>query len=307
MAVSTALGRVQPIYKGTYNPLTEYHKLDNVYYEGNTYVCKVDSVIGIAPAEISNYWQISAHKGDKGDQGNTGSFGTPAGQASVLPSGSNPTISVTASGPDTAKVFNFEFGIPAGPVGYDEVAADATTLPAGSSPTATAELVTESGTTTLQFEFGIPSAEGSGAQSVDGMTPSLDPQTGLQNVQLNAVVYGSSQQLSEGQKLMARNNIGAQVAGEYIVDPSASSGQFLQYSNEGTWVGSTINLVPTGSSSDVGKYLRKTGSGMLWADVQSLPAGGAEGAPLIKNSVDNYDVTWGSFISSSEIDDIVDA
>ena len=45
---------------------------------------------------------------------------------------------------------------------------------------------------------------------------------------------------------------------------------------------------------------------MIWADIQSLPAGGIEGAPLIKNSIDNYDVTWGSFISNSEIDDIID-
>ena len=308
MAASTALGRVQPIYRGEYNPGTLYHRLDNVYYEGNTYLCKVDSVSGITPAETSNYWQLVAHKGDQGDQGITGSFGTPTGSAEVLPSGSAPTIAITASGPDTAKIFSFDFGIPAGPVGYDEVAAEATSLSAGSPPTAEAELVTESGTTTLQFSFGIPSADGSGAQSGDGVTPALDPVTGLQDVQLTAVKYGSSQTLSEAQKLIARGNIGAQAAGDYIAEPSqASSGQFLQYSNAGEWEATTINLVPSGSSSDVGKYLRKTNSGMLWADVQSLPAGGAEGAPLIKNSVDNYDVTWGSFISSSEIDDIVDA
>ena len=176
------------------------------------------------------------------------------------------------------------------------------------SPTAEAELVTEGGTTTLEFTFGIPAADGSGAQAVDGVQPTLNPSTGLQDVALTAVRYGTSQTLSEAQKLIARGNIGAQAAGDYIAEPSqASSGQFLQYSNAGEWEATTINLVPTGSSSDVGKYLRKTNSGMLWADVQSLPAGGAEGAPLIKNSADNYDVTWGSFISSSEIDDIVDA
>lgn len=308
MAASTALGRVQPIYKGEYNPSTIYHRLDNVYYEGNTYLCKVDSISGVAPAEISNYWQLVAHKGEQGDQGITGSFGTPIGAAEILPSGSSPTIAITASGPDTAKVFSFDFGIPAGPVGYDAVAASATPLSAGSSPTAEAELVTESGTTTLEFTFGIPAADGSGAQAVDGVQPTLNPQTGLQDVALTAVRYGTSQSLSDAQKLIARGNIGAQAAGDYIAEPSqASSGQFLQYSNAGEWEAATINLVPSGSSSDVGKYLRKTNNGMLWADVQSLPAGGAEGAPLIKNSADNYDVTWGSFISSAEIDDIVDA
>lgn len=304
MAASTALGRVQPIYKGEYNPSTIYHRLDNVYYEGNTYLCKVDNISGIAPAEISNYWQLVAHKGDQGEQGITGSFGTPTGSAEVLPSGSTPTITVAASGPDTAKVFSFDFGIPAGPVGYDEVAASATTLAPSSPPTASAELVTESGVTTLEFTFGIPAADGEGIKKIDGDVEA--DATG--NAVLTAIRYGMVQSLSDAQKLIARSNIGAQEAGTYIAEPSqASSGQFLQYSNTGEWEATTINLVPTGSSSDVGRYLRKTNNGMLWADVQSLPAGGAEGAPLIKNSVDNYDVTWGSFISSSEIDDIVDA
>ena len=76
-------------------------------------------------------------------------------------------------------IFNFDFDLPAGPVGYDEVAASAESLPAGSSPTASANLVTEDDTTTLTFAFGIPSADGSGAQSVDGITPTVDPITGL--------------------------------------------------------------------------------------------------------------------------------
>lgn len=308
MAASTSLGRVQPLYKGEYNPATVYYRLDNVYYQGNTYVCKVESVTGVTPAEVSNYWQLVAHKGEQGNQGITGSFGTPTGTAEVLPSGSDPTISVSASGPDTAKVFNFEFGIPAGPKGFTETSATATPLAAGASPTAAAELVTSGGTTTLAFEFGIPQADGSGAQSVDGMTPVVNPQTGLQDVQLTAVRYGGTQSLSEAQKGIARQNIGAQAAGDYIAEPSNPSvGQFLQYNNEGEWSSTSINLVPTGSASDVGKYLRKTGNSMIWADVQSLPAGGAEGAPLVKNSVDPYDVTWGAFISTSDIDAIIDA
>ena len=304
MAASTALGRVQPIYKGEYNPGTLYHRLDNVYYQGNTYLCKVDNVLGVAPAESSNYWQLVAHKGDQGDQGITGSFGTPIGAAEVLPSGSSPTIAITASGPDTAKVFSFDFGIPAGPVGYDDVAAHAVTLSAGSSPTAAAELVTEDNTTTLEFTFGIPAASGEGIKKLDN-DDTLTPD-GQGNVNYNGVRYTTSQTLSDAQKLIARNNIGAQEAGTYIAEPSqASSGQFLQYSNAGEWEAATINLVPTGSSADVGRYLRKTNNGMLWADVQSLPAGGAEGTPLIKNSTDNYDVTWGSFISNAEIDNII--
>lgn len=62
-------------------------------------------------------------KGDKGDTGETGQngaaggFGTPTASASALPSGSTPTVSVSASGPDTAKVFDFSFGIPKGDTG----------------------------------------------------------------------------------------------------------------------------------------------------------------------------------------------
>lgn len=299
MATSTSIGRVQPLYKGAYDPSATYFKLDNVYYEGSTYICKSNIPIsGVTPAVESNYWQIVAQKGDQGIQGITGSFGPPEGTVTILPSGSEPNITITSRGPDTAKIFNFDFDLPAGPVGYDEVAASAESLPAGSSPTASANLVTEDDTTTLTFAFGIPSADGSGVQAVDNKRPTVDPSTGFQNVELYAVSY-DTQNLTDGQKWQARRNINA------IKEPSnTSAGQFLRFSNDGEWVGETINLVPTGAVSDVGRYLRKTASGMIWADIQSLPAGGIEGAPLIKNSVDNYDVTWGSFISNSEIDEI---
>lgn len=55
--------------------------------------------------------------GPTGPQGSTGAaagFGTPTASATGLPVGSTPTASVSASGADTAKVFAFEFGIPAG-------------------------------------------------------------------------------------------------------------------------------------------------------------------------------------------------
>ena len=55
--------------------------------------------------------------GPTGPQGPTGAaagFGTPVASATGLPVGSTPTASVSASGADTAKVFAFEFGIPAG-------------------------------------------------------------------------------------------------------------------------------------------------------------------------------------------------
>ena len=54
-------------------------------------------------------------QGEQGIQGETGEaagFGTPIATVTTLPAGSTPTVAVTATGPDTAKVFIFDFGIP---------------------------------------------------------------------------------------------------------------------------------------------------------------------------------------------------
>lgn len=212
--------------------------------------------------------------------------------------------SATVDGDDpSAMNFSFEFGLPKGdpgnPAAITSVTASANQLGYDEAPTANVTVGGEPTAATLAFTFGIPGAAG-GVSKVDG----VNPQQG--NVPLTAVQYGRSQSLDSTQKTQALNNIGAQPAGNYIVDPNASTNQFLQFNNEGNWVGTTINLVPSGSSADVNKYLRKTANGMLWADVQSLPSGGAEGMPLIKSSIDDYAVTWGSVISNSDIDAIIE-
>ena len=54
--------------------------------------------------------------GEQGIQGDTGAaagFGTPTATITILDATATPYVNVTASGPDTAKVFNFDFGIPA--------------------------------------------------------------------------------------------------------------------------------------------------------------------------------------------------
>lgn len=59
---------------------------------------------------------LDSLKGDKGLPGETGAaagFGTPTAEAAYIPAGSQPTASVKADGPDSAKVFKFKFGIPA--------------------------------------------------------------------------------------------------------------------------------------------------------------------------------------------------
>ena len=55
-------------------------------------------------------------QGEQGIQGETGAaagFGTPTATITILDATATPYVNVTASGPDTAKVFNFDFGIPA--------------------------------------------------------------------------------------------------------------------------------------------------------------------------------------------------
>lgn len=55
--------------------------------------------------------------GAKGDPGTAAGFGTPTATANTLTAGAAATVKVTASGADTAKVFDFEFGIPQGEKG----------------------------------------------------------------------------------------------------------------------------------------------------------------------------------------------
>ena len=56
-------------------------------------------------------------QGEQGEPGVSAGFGEPTASATTLAYGEHATVSVSASGPDTAKVFNFEFGIPQGAPG----------------------------------------------------------------------------------------------------------------------------------------------------------------------------------------------
>lgn len=60
---------------------------------------------------------IQGDPGAKGDPGTAAGFGTPTATATTLTAGAAATVKVTASGADTAKVFDFEFGIPQGATG----------------------------------------------------------------------------------------------------------------------------------------------------------------------------------------------
>lgn len=95
---------------------------------GNTYAC-TGEITGVtenaANFEIVSFQKINGDKGDTGaigPQGEPGAagaaagFGTPTASATKLAASAQPTVQVSASGADTAKVFNFAFGIPSGDV-----------------------------------------------------------------------------------------------------------------------------------------------------------------------------------------------
>ena len=104
--------------KGTYNGATKYVRNDLVNYNGNAYVCIVASSTGVLPTNTTN-WQLFVSQGAKGDKGDTGTtgpqgptgaaagFGTPT--ASIDANIGTPAVTVTASGANTAKIFNFAF------------------------------------------------------------------------------------------------------------------------------------------------------------------------------------------------------
>lgn len=96
---------------------------------GNTYAC-TGEITGVtenaANFEIVSFQKINGDKGDTGaigPQGEPGAagaaagFGTPTANVTPLAAGAAPTVQVSASGVDTAKVFNFQFGIPKGDKG----------------------------------------------------------------------------------------------------------------------------------------------------------------------------------------------
>ena len=62
--MSASAGRVLLIHKGDYSSGTTYNPMDEVLYEGSTYVCKATST-GNAPTNTT-YWQMMAQKGENG-------------------------------------------------------------------------------------------------------------------------------------------------------------------------------------------------------------------------------------------------
>lgn len=120
-------GRVRPYHRGAWSNSVKYNFFDLVTNGGSSYLC-VNTSGAPAGTALSNasYWAVIAQRGEQGATGATGptgaagaaaGFGTPTATVTTLAAGSNATVSVTASGGNTAKVFKFAFGIPRGATG----------------------------------------------------------------------------------------------------------------------------------------------------------------------------------------------
>ena len=111
-------GKVRPYPRGAWSSSVKYNFFDLVKNDWSSYLCTNENGAPVGTA-LSNttYWTLIAQKGGTGATGAAAGFGTPTATASALAPGSKPTVTVTASGGNTAKVFTFAFGIPRGATG----------------------------------------------------------------------------------------------------------------------------------------------------------------------------------------------
>ena len=301
MAITqTAIGRVIPAYVGEWVDNRQYNKLDNVEYLGSTYIALRDN-ISIEPTGSSavGVWSLLASKGNSG---------RIAGAVGTAVRSDEAWVSIITSGDPTDINLEFSFGLPKGDTGAPAAFANAAQSVTSEYPPACRVSISGPPTAaTLSFDFDIPEPRGNAISAVDGYAGVGG------NIPIYAISYGRNQTettpghpaLTSDQQRTARENINAAINGNYIIDPGASTEQFLYYSDEGEWIGKSINLVPTGNPIDTGKFLRKTASSMVWAPIRSVPEGGIEGSPLIKGSGDSS--IWGSVTTNSEIDAIIDS
>ena len=294
MASETSLGRVQPLFKGAYSSSITYEKLDNVLYNGSTYICKKTS-LDIIPAESTEYWQLVAEKGE------TGNISTVVATAE---SSDTAYANVEITGDVGNRNLSFSFGLPAGPTGNPAAIASMTAAAFNTSADDPYVEVQFAGGTqaTADFSFYFPAAANA-VKKVDNVGPVGG------NVALNAVRFvekdwtGVEPSDKVALQSIARNNIDAQKAGNYVLTPSGDiqTNTFLKFDNEGNTEYATINEVPTGGQ--VRQVLKRINEGYAWSNISEVPSTGSAGAILTMGENNQY--TWQmNAITSAEIDSL---
>lgn len=278
---STNLGRVLPIYKGSWSLSSAYEKLDNVLHNGNTYIAIKDVPAFTTETEpdtgtvASEYWQLIASKGDTGGVGAVSANATKSDTAwaSARVYGENPG----------AMNFAFEFGLPKGDIGdpaaIKSASAIITPIPASSTPSVLVNIIDDDpANASLAFDFHLP--------SVSGAVSTVNNKTG--DVTLTATDVGAA---------AAPTNV-----------TTIPNNSVIKYSSSGFPSYSVIKEVPAVGVGTANKVLRVqyNGENYLWGDVKEVPE--------TSSQVDGYVLTatsssyeWQGAMSTTDIDNIINA
>ena len=359
---NTVLGKVACTPRGDYAAGTSYEILDIVGYGGGSHMALKNDPEG-APSNDGVNWMQLAAQGGKGNTGAAAGFGDPT--ATVDQTTGTPSVSVEATGPNTAKVFSFAFAGIKGEQGIQGIQGETgeTGEAAGfGEPTATVDnnvgtpgvTVTATGPDTAKvFSFAFVNLKGDqGEQGIQGVQGEQgEPGTSVASIQRTSgtgapgttdvytmydsaggtigtfTVYngsngsGSGDMMADGSVPMTGaldmggnkvTNLGAPgadtdavrkqdldaVAAEVdgILDGTTPAhlapatdtkiggviiGEGLSVTEDGTV--SADDQIPTGGTN--GQILTKTSTGPAWQDAPSgLPDGGTEGQILTQGT-----------------------
>ena len=204
----------------------------------------------------------------KGNTGLAAGFGTPSASATLLASGATPTVTVVASGSDTAKQFAFAFGIPQGIKGDtgDNIELQATSTYIQWKPTSSTSWTNLIALSALKGEKGDTGSQGiQGIQGIKGDTGAQGIQ-GLQGAKGDAFTYSD---FTAAQLAALKGDKG---------DKGEQGIQGIQ-----------------------GLQGVQGATGATGATGAGVPTGGAAGQYLRKASASNYDYEWANMSAATTV------